>query len=92
VISSGDTPIPVSDELVGHVRRRTEGLLRQGGALSPGDTVAVVDGPFRDLEGVFCSSLGGEQRVIVLLNVLRRQTRVELPARHIVPIVDPTAA
>src|SRR5256885_390662 len=48
VISSDDAPIPVSDEVIRHIRLRTETLNRRAGALRPGDGVAVIDGPFKD--------------------------------------------
>jgi transcription antitermination factor NusG len=49
-----------------------------------GDTVSINDGPFSGYKAIFDSSLSGNQRVQVLLEVLRdHQLRVELPARYV---------
>jgi transcriptional antiterminator RfaH len=46
--------------------------------------VRVSEGPFSGLEGAFeCHE--GEERVLILLEVLGRQTRVRIPIDHVVP-------
>lgn len=44
-------------------------------AIKPGDKVTVMDGCFEGLEAVFCCH-SGEERSIVLLNVIGKETRV----------------
>lgn len=92
LVGVGDVPTPVSDEIVTVIRDRTAGLSQRVRRLQPGDAVAVVRGPLSDLEGVFCESLSGEERVVILLDVMQRQTRVALPKRDIVPVVDEAVA
>jgi transcription antitermination factor NusG len=82
----------MSEEIVTVIRERTAGLSQRVRCLQPGDAVAVVRGPLADLEGVFCESLSGEERVVILLDVMRRQTRVALPKRDIVPVVSGAGA
>lgn len=50
---------------------------------NPGDCVRVAKGPFADLCGVL-QSTAGEDRVTVLLNILSRETRVELRRSDVV--------
>lgn len=45
-----------------------------------GTAVRIVNGPFRGITAVLESSLGPRERVCVLMNLLQRTTRVELPA------------
>ena len=47
-----------------------------------GDKVRITDGPFRDLEAIF-QKYDGEERVIVLLEILHKQTKLPLPPIHI---------
>ena len=50
---------------------------------TPGQTVKVNKGPFAGLDAVFQKGLKGTERVQVLLEVLGRQSRVELDVRDI---------
>jgi transcriptional antiterminator RfaH len=52
--------------------------------LKPGSGVRIVTGPFEGLEGVFRRECG-EERVVLLLGLLGRETSVELPAAFVVP-------
>ena len=44
-----------------------------------GDRVQIVEGPFADLNGIFDKHLSGYQRAQVLVDVLGRLTRYEIP-------------
>ncbi|QEM81424.1 transcription/translation regulatory transformer protein RfaH [Halomonas binhaiensis] len=73
-------PVPVSDDFIA--------LLREHGSTRPederqlyfraGETVEISEGPFKDLQAIF-ESHKGEERAIVLLNMLHRQQRLEMP-------------
>jgi hypothetical protein len=52
--------------------------------IAPGATVAIVDGPFRGLEGIY-AGMGARERELVLLNVLGAQRPVAVPAHLIAP-------
>ncbi|TDO16482.1 MULTISPECIES: transcription/translation regulatory transformer protein RfaH [Halomonas] len=75
-----ELPVPVSDELV-------ETLLTHGSGkedatanlyFRAGEAVEITEGPFKDLEAVFANHKG-EERAIVLLNMLHKQQRLEMP-------------
>ena len=79
----------VPDALIENLRSRAEqdtGLHRLGRPLfTPGDTVKVLEGPFRGLEGIFeCQE--GEERVLILLELLGRDTRVRIPVHQLAPL------
>jgi len=75
----------VPDELIAALREREQDGaidLRAFDALKPNDPVQVTAGPFAGYQGVFDAS-NGDQRVIVLLEILNRQRRVEIPATDV---------
>lgn len=51
-------------------------------ALKKSDLVMVDDGPFKGLKGIF-QSYAGDERVIVLLNMLSQEARVLASVRSI---------
>ena len=70
-------------QAMGHVEVKVVGdcLLAGGG-------VRVLAGAFAGWEGVIARVANGAQRVQVLLEVLGRMTRVDLPAAAIAPVAD----
>jgi transcriptional antiterminator RfaH len=58
--------------------------------LSAGESVVVVDGPLRELEGIFEQYLSGAERVAILL-MLMGGTRVVLPASKVVSLASGSA-
>ncbi len=76
---------PVPDEVIERLKamRDEQGFIRTSGEevkapFEPGDRVRIRAGAMSGLEGVF-QALDGEQRALVLLDLLRRQVRVHLP-------------
>ena len=53
-------------------------------ALVPGDVVRIADGSLRGLLAVVAQVRSGRERVAVLMEMLGRQTMVELPASALV--------
>jgi len=84
-IAFGETPAPVSDVVVGFLQDRVgpEGVLRLVPAFRAGDVVRVRSGPLAGLVGIIEHPGSPRGRVRVLMELLRRQTRVELPQRLI---------
>ena len=79
IISAGDRPVIVADDVVALIRRRLEGVEEIGyGDLSQGDPVRITSGPLRDLEAVFDQPLSTANRVRILLDVLGRMTPVQI--------------
>lgn len=52
--------------------------------LEPGDEVRIVSGPFHGLQAVVNQPLSSQQRVMVLLDFLGRQTCVEVPLEKLI--------
>jgi transcriptional antiterminator RfaH len=79
IVSSGERPLAVADEIVSLVRRRLAEVEEVGdGRLRRGDRVRITSGPLRDLEAVFDQPLSRADRVRILLEVMGRMTAVEI--------------
>jgi len=81
LVTFGDQPLPVDDALID--------ALRHNAAAHPddreinvyfraGDSVEICEGPFRQLQAVF-ERRKGEERAIVLLNLLHGNQAVDVP-------------
>lgn len=72
---------PIDEEVVGCLKQRASGgdILRPLPSLRPGDQVEVKTGPFVGLLAVIDRPIPASGRVKIFLEILRRQTRVELP-------------
>lgn len=77
LVGFGGEPRPVDDALIEDIRHR---LSRQAAepALEAGQTVRITDGPFRGLDAIF-QSYDGEQRAILLIELLHCRSRLNLP-------------
>jgi transcriptional antiterminator RfaH len=54
--------------------------------LVAGERVIVIDGPFRQFEGIFERHLSGPERVAILLSVMGAGARAVLPASMVAPL------
>ncbi|MCB1752625.1 MAG: transcription/translation regulatory transformer protein RfaH [Gammaproteobacteria bacterium] len=74
-------PAAVPEGLIELLRARTDtetGLIDIGKTqFQPGQKVIVVDGPFKDISGIFQHS-NGEHRAMILLDLLGRQNSVAI--------------
>jgi transcriptional antiterminator RfaH len=81
LVRFGDRLVHLRDDLIEQIRAREDcasGLHRPGGGLfAAGDRVRAVRGPFTDLEGIFLAEKGAD-RVVILMNMLNRDTAVTL--------------
>lgn len=81
----GEEPACVPENIIGGIRRHVDELNIRGGEdkktqLRRGDLVEIVDGPFAQYEALFDSAVSGNDRVKVLLQLVRsQQVPVELP-------------
>jgi transcriptional antiterminator RfaH len=92
VVKVGPVPSKCPDEEIakliersdpdGVIRLRARPLPTPRRVLTPGATVAIVDGPFRGLEGIY-AGMGARERELVLLNVLGA-TRPVAIASHLI--------
>jgi transcriptional antiterminator RfaH len=84
IVSAGNEPAVVADEVVALIRRRLETVEEIGyGNIRQGDPVRITSGPLRDLEAVFDQPLAASDRVRILLHVLGHLTPVELDQSQI---------
>ena len=89
LVSFGEEPSIVPENLIHAIRRRVEEIASAGGelfdGLHAGDSVVISEGPFAGYEAIFDARLPGSQRVRVLLLLLTNQRNipVELQAGQI---------
>jgi transcriptional antiterminator RfaH len=79
LVTFGEDPATVPEGLVHALQRRLEQVNAAGGevmqGLRQGDTVVIQDGPFAGYEAVFDARVSGNERVRVLLQLLRGQQK-----------------
>ena len=79
IVTFGHAPAEVESDLLDDIRR---GLSQQDLISMPrfthGEVVRIRHGPLAGVEGVFDSSLSGEERVVLLLRALSYQSRAVL--------------
>jgi transcription elongation factor/antiterminator RfaH len=81
LVGFGESPTPVDDSVVDFIQTRCgpEGVVRAAPAFQEGEWVRVRRGPLEGLVGVVQGLASGQSRVQVLMEVLRRHTRVSVP-------------
>lgn len=75
-------PMPVPNELIVNIRSRENpesGMHDIDVSIKKGDKVRVMDGPMMGYEGIFIAKTG-QERVIILLDVLGQQARLQIDA------------
>ncbi len=84
-VAFGGAPVPLADDAVEFLRSREgpDGLIQCGVEAAESASVRIVDGPFRGLTAVVTERLTARDRVRVLMEILQRQTAVELPERWV---------
>jgi transcriptional antiterminator RfaH len=84
IVSSGDQPLAVAEEVVKLIRRRLKDVEEVSyGHFRQGDRVRITSGPLRDLEAVFDRPLSSADRVRILLGVMGRMKAVEIDGSQI---------
>ena len=87
IISAGEQPLIVADEVVDLVRSRLAEKEAEGySEFQAGDAVRIVSGPLRDLDAVFDRPASAAERVRVLLDAMGRVTPVEVDISEITKI------
>ena len=81
VVAFGGQPLPVSQQLVEQLQARA--LNAVVSPFKPGDKVTVKDEGFAGLDSIFMC-MDGEERVILLINLMNRQQQISLPLASIV--------
>lgn len=80
VVSFDKKPTPVDDEVIALLQARvdTDGFLQIGEPLKPGDKVRVNNGPWKALVGVVEREHKSNERVMILLDSLKFQSRLTI--------------
>lgn len=80
-LGAGQELVPVSNELITHLKQRVS-WWNDGGfapSFATGERLKVIGGPFSGLEAIFQRYVPARQRCQVLLEILGQQTKVEIP-------------
>ena len=79
LVTFANEPLPVPDEIIHNLQSR---LLDIGDKplFESGAQVTITEGPFKDLDAIFCKA-DGEERAIILLNLLHRQQQIRVPLK-----------
>ena len=80
VLGFGGYPSPVSDEVIGMIKQRTDGngIIRKTCHFDSNDVIRVKSGPFKELLGTFDRWVSDSERVRILLNLIGYQPTIEL--------------
>lgn len=78
LLTFGNKPIATPNALIDALRAQPHDKDDIHTYFSAGEKVTITDGPFKDLEAIF-TGCKGEERAIVLLNVLNQPQHLELP-------------
>ncbi len=81
LVGFGDVPSPVDEAVIDFLTERAgrDGVVRIHRVYREGDRVRIKHGPLAGLIGIIETPCSGRGRVRVLMELLRRQTRVEVP-------------
>ncbi|WP_193075254.1 transcription/translation regulatory transformer protein RfaH [Pseudomonas sp. FME51] len=81
MVTFANEPLAVADEIIDTLRMRlantdSKPLFEEGGK------VTVTEGPFKDLDAIFCKA-DGEERAIILLTLLHREHQIHVPLHQL---------
>jgi transcription elongation factor/antiterminator RfaH len=83
VVNFNGTLIPIEDEIIRFLKQKAnpEGILEAHSSLVAGKEVRIIGGPFEGLVGLIQNPPDARGRVRVLLELLGRQVKAEVPVR-----------
>ncbi len=81
LVSFDNKPAQVSNAIIAGLQARCRRPVAPK-LPTPGDSVRITQGPLEMLEGIFLA-MDGQQRVVILMQLLSRQQQVHLPLQHI---------
>jgi transcriptional antiterminator RfaH len=87
LVSFGAEPAKVADSLVEALRVHEASVQTEPERLfKPGESVRLTEAPFAGIEGVY-QMADGERRVMVLIELLSKQVRVQVALAHLRKVV-----
>ena len=92
IVSVGDKPASIDDELIETIRERggADGLVKLSDEIKPGDEVVLKGGHFSQFEGVFERRLKDSERVMILLKTVTHRVHVVVPESCVVKAARPS--
>jgi len=83
-VGVGTTPVPVSSKEIGDLKKRIGVETPQYKIeVKPGDSVKIIDGPFKDFDGKVSEIDEERGKIKVMVNMFGRDTPVELDSLQI---------
>ncbi|MGD0949273.1 MAG: transcription termination/antitermination NusG family protein [Candidatus Binatia bacterium] len=84
-VTFGAAPVPLDDSIIDFLRGREgpDGLIRCNQGVRENSEVRIVHGPFRGLTAIVEERLPARERIRVLMELMQRATRVELPEKWV---------
>ena len=84
IVSFGNAPSQIPDQLICQLKERIDQSEQNMITELPekGETLEVLDGPFRGLNAIFFQ-IDGDSRAIVLITMLRQKVKAALPLRSL---------
>jgi transcriptional antiterminator RfaH len=79
--------LPIDDRIIQGIRERLTVDRPYVPYLKAGERVVITDGPFSDVEAIFCAN-DGKERVVLLLNILHREQTLTFPAGSVRKVRD----
>ena len=94
VVSFGDSPTPIDDEIIDMVQARVaeDGFVRIREEFRPGEEVVIKEGPLKSIAGVFERELEDSDRVMILLQTINYQARVSVDRELVKKLNSPGCA
>jgi transcriptional antiterminator RfaH len=83
LVGFGGMPLKVDERFIEQLQHRCENTVLP--ALGLGDNVRITAGEFAELDAIFMT-MDGDQRAILLLNILNRQQRVSVPLASVAKV------
>lgn len=81
VVAFGGQPLRVAGELIDQLQQRSKSEVIK--IFNAGDNVRILDSGLSEIDAVFMA-MEGEERVILLINMLNRQQQISVPLANIV--------
>lgn len=82
IVRFGEHPTPVPDEIIEQIRARLASAPAENDCLKPGERVQITGGVFSQVEAIFVAD-DGDDRVVLLMNILQREQTVSFPLRNV---------
>ncbi|WP_028240731.1 transcription/translation regulatory transformer protein RfaH [Stutzerimonas azotifigens] len=84
IVSFGGQPTPISADLIEKLRQHEQTYTAEA-PLNAGEKVRIKGGAFAEVEAIFLA-MDGQERVVLLLNILQREHQIRMPLRGITKI------